>query len=101
MTELLNKAGEPFQNPSYLGYGAVGGYVGAYLWQRYYKMENIQLLGQAQIEAAIAGAAGTYIWSLVATPDTGTVWKGMLIGVAGMWIWAKIRVPMLSTVATI
>lgn len=77
-------------NMSYIGYGALGGYVGAYALARWNGVEGIQPLGRYQIESGVAGGVFNYIWLLALNNvDTDTVWKAMLVGFLGEWLYNR------------
>lgn len=77
--------------PMYIGKGALGGYIGAYAMAKYYKYDNIEPLGRYQIESALAGAVGSYIWLVVMgdAVDTESMWKGVAIGAISELIYNR------------
>ena len=91
MTDFSDKLTTPFTDHGmYLAYGALGGYVGGYVWSKGQNLENVDPVGKFQLENAIAGGVTTYLYDISMTGvDTKTWWKGALVGVLGMWVWNK------------
>ena len=82
-------------NYDYLGYGAVGGYIGAYAIGKYETKNGIE--GSVAINSftdsyllvsALAGVLANYI-GIMAGTDPSSVWKGILLGVGGQWVYNK------------
>lgn len=92
MADITTRITEPISNqPMYLTKGAIGGYIGSYALAKYYKYDNIEPLGRYQIESAIAGAVGDYIWLLLmgAGVDTDSMWKGVAVGAVAQLIYNR------------
>lgn len=88
----------PISQPTYLFKGAVGGYLGAYMMAKYQGVQNIDPMGRFQLESALAGAAGNYIWLLVGSNvDTYSMWKGVAVGILSEWIWNAWLAPYVKT----
>lgn len=93
MTTITEKVTNPVSNyPSYLAYGAAGGYIGAYVMARWHSdVENIDPFGTFMIQSAVAGSVGTYLWVLAGPSgaDFNSVLKGMLVGALGEWVYNR------------
>ena len=99
MTETYSGAfTKPFNNPNYLIYGALGGYVGAYAMSKYYKVEGVDPIGSYMIQSSLAGAVANYIGLMTFVTDSQSMWKGLLLGVAGEALYNRIFKNLLATV---
>lgn len=95
---ITGSLGVPLGRPSYLVKGAVGGYLGAYLMAKYQGVQNIDPVGRFQMESALAGAVGNYVWLLVGNNvDTFSMWKGVAVGAVAEWIWNAWLAPYVKT----
>jgi uncharacterized membrane protein YeaQ/YmgE (transglycosylase-associated protein family) len=89
---MENAMGTASNNMSYIGTGAVGGYVGAWLQAKYNGVSGVDPMGRYQIESLVAGGVGAYLWLLVRGPynvDTDAIWKALLVGWGAEWIYQK------------
>lgn len=88
---MADKIMDPFRyNLAYIGYGALGGYAGAWAMARWNAIDGVQPLGRYQIESAVAGGVGNYLWLLVKSDaDTRSIWKPILVGVLGEWLYNR------------
>lgn len=89
-------------NMGYIGYGALGGYVGAYLLARWNGVQGVQPLGRYQVESAVAGGVGNYLWLLTMNDvDTYSIWKPMLVGFGAEWIYNRFIKGMLTEMGVV
>ena len=93
-------------NARYIGLGAVGGYAGAFIQSKVQGVEGIDPMGMYQVQSALAGGIGSYLWLLlrgvgIDGADTDSIWKPLLVGWGAEWVYNKLVRGLLSEMSVV